>query len=385
MTDLNRIVNLLPSKQPTERVLRMWYEIAAAHGRGRLPKKPRKNLIFAIAGTAAAAVVAALLLIIPASSGSAGPLVLNQGSPIPSFIASSNALVQRFSDGSSLDLESNSRLRLIESSGTEVRFELQSGRARFDIVPGGPRRWQVDCGRVVVTVLGTAFLVERDDTHVAVRVERGKVSVSGEGVKNGEQKLLAGAFFRIDSESKEELAADLADNGATPASSPVEDPAIQGDGTANPSRSNWQHHVSSGRYVEAFDEIGAERFAALVKRSRNAEELFSLADVARLSAHPTDAAAALEVIVDRFPNDAKAGLAAYTLGRLYLEQLSAPQKAIFAFEKAAALGLPDALKEALLVKKILASRLIGDPRADALATEYILRYPDGRYLDQVQP
>ena len=72
-------------------------------------------------------------------------------------------------------------MRLDDNSASAVSFSLDAGRVRFDIRPGGPRRWTVKSGGVTVTVLGTCFTVERTETHTTVSVERGKVRVRADG------------------------------------------------------------------------------------------------------------------------------------------------------------------------------------------------------------
>ncbi len=70
------------------------------------------------------------------------------------------------------------------------------GRARFDIRPGGPRRWTVKSGGVTVTVLGTCFTVERKGEQTAVFVERGKVRVRADGAAE-DHLLTAGQSITV--------------------------------------------------------------------------------------------------------------------------------------------------------------------------------------------
>jgi transmembrane sensor len=78
-------------------------------------------------------------------------------------------------------------------------------------------------------------------------------------------------------------------------------------------------------------------------QAEDIETLLELADIARLSGHPQDAVAPLTRALDRFRSSPQAGLAAFTLGRVLLEQLSAPAAAAEAFERAISLYLPRAL------------------------------------------
>ena len=123
--------------------------------------------------------------------------------------------------------------------------------------------------------------------------------------------------------------------------------------------------------------------ARIAKQTQNVDELFQLADAARFSGHATDAVAPLLAIVEKSQNRSKAGLAAYTLGRVYLDKLSMPKKAAAAFEKALALGIPGALREAAMANRIKALWLLNDNRRASLAKAYLERYPEGRYRGQV--
>jgi transmembrane sensor len=124
--------------------------------------------------------------------------------------------------------------------------------------------------------------------------------------------------------------------------------------------------------------------ASLSKQSKSVDELFQLADVARLSGHPSDAIAPLRTIITDNKKNPKAGLAAYILGRIYLEQLFSYGKAVDAFDEASALGIPEALQEAAAVKTINALLLQQNARGLAGAEAYLTQYPEGRYRKQVQ-
>jgi transmembrane sensor len=360
----------------------MWQAIQAEHGSLCLnAKKSRLPLILTYGGIVAAAsvLIGLVLLFRPAKSGEA--LTTDDGEPIPFVIPAEGATSNfRFSDGSSLLVDSGSELRLIESSGGAVRFALNKGRSRFDITPGGPRKWQVDLGNVLVTVLGTAFTVEKDASHVSVEVERGVVSVSGDGVESGEQRLIAGKSLRVDN----------------PPSSTPQSPANNMDPRFDESliedtedrqeigNATRKSPASDERNKEAFADLDPAGFAAAADRAKSTDELFRLADAARRGGHPENAVVPLRTIIHKFAEDSKAGLAAYTLGRLYLEELSSPKEASSAFDEALTLGIPDALKEGLTVKLARSLLLVGDARGKSLAGEYLMRYPKGRYREQVK-
>ena len=104
------------------------------------------------------------------------PLRLSDGRPLRALAEERQRVA--FADGSRIDLDPETRLRSRAGPADEVRLVLDRGQARFDIQPGGPRRWTIEAGPVRVEVLGTAFTVTREGDSVQVEVHRGLVAVT---------------------------------------------------------------------------------------------------------------------------------------------------------------------------------------------------------------
>src|SRR5690606_2313806 len=114
------------------------------------------------------------------------------------------------------------------------------------------------------------------------------------------------------------------------------------------------------------------------------DELLLLADVARESGHPEEAAEPLRRVLSSFASDPQAALAALTLGKLELETLHRHLAAAAAFERAIELGLPAALQEQAYARRVEALARAGDrDAARRAAEEYRARFPAGRYLSNV--
>ena len=98
-----------------------------------------------------------------------------------------------------------------------------------------------------------------------------------------------------------------------------------------------------------------------------------------------EATRALRQLTQRFPRDARAPLAAFTLGRLLLENLRQPADAARAFELARSLaGGSGALAEDALAREVEAWRAAGDAnKATARAQRYQALYPNGTHTKQV--
>ncbi|HVK88076.1 MAG TPA: hypothetical protein VM513_28345, partial [Kofleriaceae bacterium] len=115
-----------------------------------------------------------------------------------------------------------------------------------------------------------------------------------------------------------------------------------------------------------------------------AEDLMLVADVMRLTSHPGEAVAPLRRVIDEHAADPRAPLAAFTLGRVMLEQLGRPADAADAFARAADLAPDGPLAEDAAARQVEARSRAGDAReAKRLAIEYLRRYPHGRQVPLV--
>ena len=81
------------------------------------------------------------------------------------------------SDGTVIELNVDSQLRLPETFRSSQRTVWLDGEAYFDVAPDPERPFLIYSGDAVVEVLGTAFTVEAypGEAHVAVVVEMGRV------------------------------------------------------------------------------------------------------------------------------------------------------------------------------------------------------------------
>lgn len=253
-------------------------------------------------------------------------------------------LVWLLSDGSRLTFQPDTRWEPLSISPIEVVSSLRHGATRFEVKPGGPRRWIIQAGPVSVEVVGTVFTVERDERKVVVSVERGAVLVRGERVPDSVQRLTAGQ--RIEVLLTEEQSTPLLRERA--------------GAEAAPSKQEWMGKAARGEYRDAYDELGAAGVSAETLRAREPQQLLALADIARLSGHPADAVPPLDRLLQNHPERPEAAFAAVTLGRLFLDQLGRPRDAARAFERALALGVPRGLQRDVRVRLVEAYTLTGD-------------------------
>ncbi|MND86163.1 fec operon regulator FecR [compost metagenome] len=85
-------------------------------------------------------------------------------------------VIEPLSDGSRIELNTSTRARLAVN-GLQRRVWLDRGEAFFDVQRDPSRPFIVAAGDVRVSVVGTAFVVEREGGSVTVRVTEGLVQV----------------------------------------------------------------------------------------------------------------------------------------------------------------------------------------------------------------
>jgi transmembrane sensor len=354
----------------------------------------RRFLQLALVGMTAGAVILAAASRIHRD---AGPLLSSEGRELVAMDAGAATRDFVLSDGSRIRLSPGARIEPLESSGTSFSAIVTQGRADFEVRPGGPRRWVIECGLASVEVIGTAFACDREPGRLRLEVRHGAVLVRGERVPDRARRLSAGETLVLEEEERRPPVADdtsalpgLQEN-ASSAGSLAPEPAagvVQGEEARSKGRlladRSWRDLARHGRHGEAFAALGTEGLRRESKRL-GVNDLFALADVARLSGHPADAVVPLERILTEFVSDAQAPLAAFALGRLELDSLGRAQAAASAFRKALALGIPSGLREDARARLVEAYARSGDGGAARRAADaYLEEFPHGRHAQSIQ-
>jgi transmembrane sensor len=279
-----------------------------------------------------------------------------------------------YADGSVAELTlPGSVVHLDRQTPDFVSSTVLSGRARFDVVHNHERTFEVHAGDVAIAVLGTAFVVERSGAGAHVSVERGRVRVSWPG---GEALLgvgEAGEFPPKIAAEPEASAAPVAALGVENLDNASDTPSAEAP-SAEPHV--WRDLAQRGEYAKAF--------AALRRTPNDVREepadLLLAADVARLSSHPAQAVAPLRRVCERYSKDPHAPLAAFTLGRVLLDNLGRASEAASAFELAARLWPSGPLASDAEAREAEALKKSGQmPAARAVAEKYLAQHPSGRH------
>jgi transmembrane sensor len=350
---------------------RIWSRI---DGRALEARRRRRGVAFGGLALAACAATAFVLF----ARRDAGPLRFADGRALAAVEASAAELDVAFSDGSSVELAPGARFEPLESTGTSFIGVLQRGRASFEVKPGGPRRWQVECGLATVEVVGTRFSCDRAPGRLRVAVTRGAVLVRGERVADRARRLAAGEAMEIvDDDAVAPSTADPLPPPSSSAKAVVSAPAS--------APAPWRELARRGRHEEAFAAVGAQSGVRRETPRLGVADLLALADVARLSGHPRDAVMPLERILSSFSRDPQAPLAAFALARLELDALDRPRRAVAALERALALGTPAGLREDVRARLVEALARSGDDAgARRAARAYLSEFPYGRYRVEME-
>ena len=274
------------------------------------------------------------------------------GSAVPAPVAERRApdVVTLKDQSRAIPLVPETRLAVEEDAAERVHLRLERGQARFEVTRRPERSFTVRAANVTVSVIGTTFGVEVVADRVAVNVEKGVVEVDW-GV--GQKRLLAG------------------ESGWFP---PL---VLSGEAEANAESPN--HASKTPR------SAGASPVSSARSGVPGAPELLAFVDAARAAGHPERAVELLKQLLRDYPRDPRAPLAAFTLGRVLLNELGRPREAAAAFNDVRRMAPSSQFAEDALAREVEAWSRASEPsRARALATTYLERYPSGRHAPRVK-
>jgi transmembrane sensor len=273
------------------------------------------------------------------------------------------ARIVRTLDGSTITLEGrDSEANIREQSRERVTIELTRGRGRFEVTRNPGRLFNVESADVTVTVVGTEFVVERRGDRTNVHVTKGTVRVSWPG---GDDLLHAGG---------EGLYPPLApENHPLEGAAPPSD-EVRGEGD-KPAAAAGEPRKQKPVLTNKLGSSSASQLAANLLRD---------ADAARIAGHDDEAIQLLRRLTREYPEDARAPMAAFVLGRI-LAAKGRSNEAMQAFSEARRPGQGDALGEDALARQVEVAAESGDhATAHRLADEFLRTYPMSSRAKQVK-
>lgn len=353
---------------------------AAQHARfvaaARQERRPARRLWVAAMATAAVlAVSVGLGRRGPAPSAVLDGVELATGAWVD---AAARERTVRFEDATELTVSSGSRVRLAVLERDRVQADLDSGEVRLKVTKRPERRLELRCGPYTVAVKGTTFVTKWDGPTARLQVEviEGRVEVLG--------GHLGARVFAVG--SGERLTATPAGIEIAPPTAPepeivkAPEAPVEEDVDRSPvgKTPRWVRLAQNADFRDAWEEAsrsGIDRLGKTLPGSR----LLLLADVGRLSDHPAEARALLELVRTRFRTDAVASKAAFRLGRLAYDERHFPE-ALSWFERCV-----QETKDADLASEArgrVIELLVREGRreeARVVARTYLDRHADGPY------
>jgi transmembrane sensor len=273
--------------------------------------------------------------------------------PIPDFLSSKGAAAVE------TVLEAGTDFR-VEEGVTERTYWVSKGRLRFD-TGSFLKRISVRVGSLVIEDIGTVFEVEAIlGAKARIHVSEGKVKVLW---PEGRDVLEAGqeGTYPPDSAPRERVRA--SDKGSR----------------SFKETEDWRVLAKHGLYQQAYRII--DRNPGQV--SNDVGDLMLAADVMRLSGRSARSVKYLNRVVQKHTGDPRAGLAAFTLGRVYLSELHRPRMAARAFARVQKFKTP--LSEEAMAREVEALSRAGETeRAGSVARQYLRQYPGGVHVKAVR-
>ncbi|WP_437634529.1 tetratricopeptide repeat protein [Sorangium sp. So ce854] len=147
---------------------------------------------------------------------------------------------------------------------------------------------------------------------------------------------------------------------------------------------DWRARYNAGNVAEALQSLQQQSGGVdgAIASAKTARELMDLSDLLRTKGGDRSAAMrAFARVVEGFPTDANAPIAAYKLGDMYASMGDQALAARY-YEQARSLSPEGNLAEDSFCKRIRAEVVAGNKdEASAMAREYVAKYPDGRCED----
>jgi transmembrane sensor len=371
------LASLFEQQLPAQAMDRLWLRVRRAEA-----ARPRRRATLWLTSATAACVLLALSAYFWSRPSS---LLLANRDALPARLSSQQPRTLPLADGSQVELGPEALLDVLQNNEHLFVVALRTGRARFSVVPGGPRAWRVECGPVSVDVVGTIFSVERSSSAVRVQVERGRVLVSGEGVPDRVTQLSAGKSILVPIASPlgPPIGGGVIGSAASPPTAPLPVPAPAASaatGTPPAVRTPAQQDSAAGIRMHSWSEPPPAGSAA----PDAVDALLRQADAAAREGAPARAVSLLQRALAEHPRDVRAPLAQFTLGRLYLDSLGDPAKAVVFFTRAIQSGIPGPLAEDAHARLVQAFARAGNRDGAArAAARYLARYPTGAHLQAV--
>ncbi|MDI1450603.1 FecR domain-containing protein [Polyangium sp. 6x1] len=385
------------------RVERVWERLEHDLS-GREPERSRMTGTLIAVAAAAIAAFCAGLYVGTSTSKDGGPTevraIATENNATPNVLAAGTRQASYpLPGGGTLTLSPGATVEVERGEGEAVTLRLLRGEASVDTA-GAPKAGEVALVAEDATLFaraGSVVFVRRNEADIDVRVASGSARVSwpagsrelsgGDGLEAVPMIALAEAPRDDDPTNPSPrprraiapMPRDLSSHPIT-LSARTETPTV-----AMIAAPDWRAKYNAGELAQALELLRQQPggIEGAIASSRSAAELVVIGDIARAKGgDPSAALLALTRVVEHFPNDPYAEIAAFTLGGMY-EKMGQADQAQKYFERAR--SLKGVLAEDALCKQIRAEHRAGrKEEAARMGTEYSNKYPDGRCKEDVE-
>jgi ferric-dicitrate binding protein FerR (iron transport regulator) len=276
---------------------------------------------------------------------------------------SSDSLAVDLQDGSRMELSAHSRLSVQRQEADELRLKLDQGKVECDVTHNPKRQFFVQAAGVVVRVTGTRFSVDVKNEEatsgsvaqvVEVSVSRGSVEIQRIDGTMPVRRLTAGERWSM-----------RTSDGPSPGTDTV-------SGELATTDVNERHTIGQG--------VRPAHKPATVAPTEpeDAKALLEKGRVARRQGDPKAAANAYQQLLSSYPNDSRAGLAAFELGRLRMDRLGDMRGAVQALNQAVQLSPSGNVREDAMARLVDVYHRMGQTQNCVNARNaYLSAFPSG--------
>jgi hypothetical protein len=333
----------MPLDVAPARADRLWAEVSERLAREQRAK-PRAR-------------AASMLLALSAAFASGWWLAAPRYTPSAAEIVTSGAPASlTLGDGSRLELAERTQITLDDADPRRVALALAQGDLDCTVSHRPERRFSVTALDYEIVARGTRFSVSIEPTRreVGVVLHEGKVDIYRGGTSQPEASVSAGQRWSSSSARAPTVATQIQAEAVAPSLPDAGTPAEPGAGAAAPRKPTRDEHQQTPR------------------------RLLDRGNVLRRDGDLAGAARTYETLLRRYPADARAGLAAFELGRLRMDRLQDPRGAIQALEQAARLLRDVGLREDAMARLVRAFDDAGErERCLAARAAYLEQHATG--------
>jgi transmembrane sensor len=290
---------------------------------------------------------------------------------------SSDSLAVDLQDGSRMELAAHSRLSVHKQQGDELRLKLDQGKVECDVAHNPKRQFFVQAAGVLVRVTGTRFSVDvksEESTsgatarYVEVSVSRGSVEIQRIDGTMPARRLTAGERWAM-----------RVSDGVTPSGATLNTEDDQDVNDHEPMATAPAHRSTNKSPSPATATEEATR------ETEDARGLLEKGRVARRQGDPRAAARAYQQLLSQYPQDSRAGLAAFELGRLRMDRLGDLKGAVGALNQAVQLAPSSNVREDAMARLVDAHHRMGHKGSCKAARDaYLAAFPAGVHAATVR-